>query len=194
VVARRNAGGFSSDVAAGSKLAAAADEGDADTGVAEQDDGAAGGESPRLATGERAARPGASRFAGSAWIILGLNVPRDDIVYRGKRSFSPLMVSSRRRKFKLDESPLWSLWRPAMREIHASQARIPLRRRRDEAERGETAATPRRGRAVARIAPDARRWQEQVETAIETIKALRRRAGTIALDELVSARREGRNS
>ena len=104
------------------------------------------------------------------------------------------MVSSRRRNFNLDESTLWSLWRPAMREIHASQARIPLRRRPDEAERGETAAIPRRGRAVARIAPDAHRRQEQIDSAIETIKALRRRAATIALDEVVSARREGRKS
>ena len=81
-----------------------------------------------------------------------------------------------------------------MREIHASEANASLRQRLDEAQRGETAATPRRGRAVARIAPDARRRQEQIETAIETVKALRRRAGTIALDELVSARREGRKS
>jgi antitoxin (DNA-binding transcriptional repressor) of toxin-antitoxin stability system len=81
-----------------------------------------------------------------------------------------------------------------MRENRASQAHIPLRQRLDEAERGEAAAIPRRGRAVVRIAPDARRRQEQIETAIETVKALRRRAGTVALDELVSARREGRKS
>jgi antitoxin (DNA-binding transcriptional repressor) of toxin-antitoxin stability system len=81
-----------------------------------------------------------------------------------------------------------------MREIHAAPAHIPLRQRLDEAQRGGTAAIPRRGRAVARIAPDARRRQEQIETAIETVKALRRRAGTIVLDELVSARREGRKS
>ena len=81
-----------------------------------------------------------------------------------------------------------------MREIHASQARIPLRRRPDEAERGETAAIPRRGRVGAPTASDAHRRQEQIETATETIRALRRRAGTIALDELVSARREGRKS
>ncbi len=81
-----------------------------------------------------------------------------------------------------------------MRENQASQAHISVRQRLDEAERGETVAIPRRGRAVARIALDARRRQEQIETAIETVKALRRRARKIALDELASARREGRKS
>jgi hypothetical protein len=132
-------------------------------GVAKRDDGAVGGERRRLPTGERIARSGASRFAGAAPVVLGLNVPRDDRVYHGKRRFSRLMIHPRRRKFTPDESTLWSLWRPAMREIHASQAHIPLRRRLDEAERGETLA-------------------------------IRRRAGTIALDERVSAGRAGRGS
>lgn len=81
-----------------------------------------------------------------------------------------------------------------MREILASPAHIALRQRLDEAQRGGTAASPGRGRAFARIAPDARRRPERIETAIETVKALRRRPGTIALDELASARREGRKS
>jgi antitoxin (DNA-binding transcriptional repressor) of toxin-antitoxin stability system len=149
---------------------------------------------PYLPSGERAVGPCASRFAGGARSIRGLNVLHDDIVYHGKQPFSRLMVSSRRHKLKRDESTLWSLWRPAMRENQASQTHIALRQRLDEAQRGETAATPRRGRAVARIAPDARRRQEQIETAIETFKALRRRAGTIALDELASSGREGRKS
>jgi len=194
VVGGRRAGSFSSDGAAGWKLAAAANEGGADIGVAEQGEGAARGGRRCLPSGERAAGPCASRFAGPAWINLGLNVPRDDMVYNGKQPFSPLIVSSRRRNFKPDDSTLWSLWRPAMREILASPAHIPLRRRLDEAQRGGTAAIPRRGRAFARIAPDARRRPERIETAIETVQALRRRAGTIALDELVSARREGRKS
>lgn len=145
------------------ELAAAANGGDADIGVADEDDGAVGGGRARPPTGERVARPGASRFAGSAPMVVGLNVPRDNIVYRGKRRFSPLMIHSRRRKFTPDESNLWSLRRPAMHENHASQAHSPLRRRLDEAERRETAA-------------------------------IRRRGGTIALDERVSARREGRGS
>ncbi len=81
-----------------------------------------------------------------------------------------------------------------MREIHASQANAPLRQRLDAAGRVKTVAIPRSGRAVARVAPDAHRRPEQIDTAIETSEALRRRVGTIALDELVSARREGRKS
>ncbi len=137
---------------------------------------------------------GRKPFRRGSRIILGLNVPHNDIVYYGKQPFSRLIVSSWRRNFKPDESTLWSLWRPAMREIHASPVHIPLRQRLDEAERGGSAAICWRGRAVARIAPGARRRQEQIETAIETVIALRRRAGIIALDELVSARREGRKS
>jgi antitoxin (DNA-binding transcriptional repressor) of toxin-antitoxin stability system len=78
---------------------------------------------------------------------------------------------------------------PAMREIHASEANTPRRQRLDAAERGETVAIPRRGRAIA---PDGRRRRAQIDAAIEILDALRLRAGTITLDELLSARRAGR--
>ena len=57
---------------------------------------------------------------------------------------------------------------------------------------GEAVVITPRGRAVARIVPDARLRQAEIDRAIDDIKALRRRAGTIALDELLSERHEGR--
>ena len=78
-----------------------------------------------------------------------------------------------------------------MREIHASEANAPASQRLDAAERAQSVALPRRGRAIARIARDARRRRAQIDAAIEILDALRPRAGTITLDELVSARRAG---
>jgi antitoxin (DNA-binding transcriptional repressor) of toxin-antitoxin stability system len=49
----------------------------------------------------------------------------------------------------------------------------------------------RRGRAVARIVPEARLRHAEIDRA-DDIKALCQRAGTIALDELLSERHKGR--
>jgi prevent-host-death family protein len=78
-----------------------------------------------------------------------------------------------------------------MREIQASEAKTHLPQLLDDVERGETLIITRHGRAIARIVPEAYRRQEEIDRAIETIKALRRRTGKITLDELLSARHEG---
>jgi prevent-host-death family protein len=78
-----------------------------------------------------------------------------------------------------------------MREIQASDAKTHLPRLLDEVERGETIVITRHGRAIARIVPEARRRQEEIDKAIAGIKALRRGRGRISLDELLSARHEG---
>ena len=78
-----------------------------------------------------------------------------------------------------------------MREIQASEAKTHLPQLLDEVERGETVVITRHGRAIARIVPEAHRRQEEIDRAIESINALRRRTGKITLDELLSARHEG---
>ena len=78
-----------------------------------------------------------------------------------------------------------------MREIQASEAKTHLPRLLDDVERGETLIITRHGRAIARIVPETDRRQKEIDDAIDAIKALRRRAGTLSLDEIHSARHEG---
>jgi len=79
----------------------------------------------------------------------------------------------------------------AMREVQASEAKTHLPQLLDDVERGETVVITRHGRAIARIVPEAHRRQEEVDRAIDRIKALRKRTGKITLEELLSARHEG---
>ncbi|MFZ0590748.1 MAG: type II toxin-antitoxin system prevent-host-death family antitoxin [Bryobacteraceae bacterium] len=79
-----------------------------------------------------------------------------------------------------------------MREIQASEAKAHLPQLLDEVERGETLIITRHGRPIARIVPEANRRQEQIDKAIEGIIGLRKRTGKITVDELRSARDEGR--
>lgn len=78
-----------------------------------------------------------------------------------------------------------------MREVQASEAKTNLPRLLDDVERGETIVITRHGRAIARIVPETQRRQEEIDRAIESIKALGKRTGKITLDDLLSARHEG---
>lgn len=77
-----------------------------------------------------------------------------------------------------------------MRAIQASEAKTHLPQILDEVERGETVVITRDGRAIARIVPEAQRRQAEIDTAISTIKELRRHTGKITAEELLSARHE----
>jgi prevent-host-death family protein len=80
-----------------------------------------------------------------------------------------------------------------MREIEASEATAHLPQLLDdEVERGETLIITRHGRAIARIVPEVDRRQEEVDRAIASIRALRQRNGKVTVEELISAREEGR--
>jgi prevent-host-death family protein len=79
-----------------------------------------------------------------------------------------------------------------MREIQASEAKAHLSELLDDVERGETLVITRHGRPIARIVPGTDRQQEGIDKAIANIKELRKRTGRISLDELRSARDEGR--
>jgi prevent-host-death family protein len=79
-----------------------------------------------------------------------------------------------------------------MREIEVSKAETHLPQLLDDVERGETIVITRHGRAIARLVPEAHRRQEEIDRAIQSIRALRQRTGKITLAELLSARHEGR--
>jgi prevent-host-death family protein len=81
-----------------------------------------------------------------------------------------------------------------MREIQASEAKTHLPQLLDEVERGETLIITRHGRRIARIVPDVDRRQEEVDTALANIRELRVRTGRITVDEVLSARDEGRKA
>ena len=78
-----------------------------------------------------------------------------------------------------------------MREIEASEAETHLPQLLDEVERGETLVITRHGRAIARIVPESSRRQEEIDQAIEDIKALRKRIGKVPLAELLTTIHEG---
>lgn len=79
-----------------------------------------------------------------------------------------------------------------MREIQASEAKAHLPQLLDDVERGETLIITRHGRAIARIVPEVDRRQEEVDKAIASIRALRQRNARVTVEELLSAREEGR--
>ena len=78
-----------------------------------------------------------------------------------------------------------------MREVQASEAKTHLPRLLDEVERGETIVITRHGRPIARIVPEADRWQVEAEAAIARIQARRARTGRVKLGDLLAARHEG---
>ena len=79
-----------------------------------------------------------------------------------------------------------------MREIQASEAKVHLPQLLDDVERGETLIITRHGRRIARIVPEIDLQQEEINKALAGIRELRKRTGRITVDELLSARDEGR--
>jgi len=79
-----------------------------------------------------------------------------------------------------------------MQTIQASVAKTKFLSILDEVERGASVIVTRHGKPVARIIPEAEIDRERVERAIEGIRALRQRTGKLSLEEILSARDEGR--
>ena len=79
-----------------------------------------------------------------------------------------------------------------MREIQASDAKARLPQLLDDVERGETLVITRHGRAIARIVPELDRRQEEVDRALASIRELRRRTQKVRIEEILSAKEEGR--
>jgi prevent-host-death family protein len=81
-----------------------------------------------------------------------------------------------------------------MREIQISEAKTHLPRILDDVERGEVVVITRHGRRIARIVPELDRRQEEIDKALDAIRDIRKRTGRIAVQELLSARDDGRRS
>ncbi len=79
-----------------------------------------------------------------------------------------------------------------MRTFQASEAKTHFLRILYEVERGESVLITRHGKPVARISPQAEIDRERVQEATEGMRALRQRIGKLSLEEILSARDEGR--
>jgi prevent-host-death family protein len=79
-----------------------------------------------------------------------------------------------------------------MREVQASEAKTHLPALLDDVERGATLIITRHGRPIARLVPETDRRQVEIDRAIERMQARRRRTSRITVEELLSARDEGR--
>ncbi len=79
-----------------------------------------------------------------------------------------------------------------MQTYQASEAKTHFLRILDEVERGESVIITRHGKTVARISPVAAIDRERVQQATDGMRALRQRIGKLSLEEILSARDEGR--
>ncbi|MGH9587060.1 MAG: type II toxin-antitoxin system Phd/YefM family antitoxin [Acidobacteriaceae bacterium] len=79
-----------------------------------------------------------------------------------------------------------------MRTIQASEAKTHLPQLLDDVERGATLIITRHGRAIARLVPEQSERQAEIDEAIRAIKKAQRHAPRISVDEILSARDEGR--
>src|SRR5437763_8187939 len=81
------------------------------------------------------------------------------------------------------------------REVQASEAKTHLPQLLDEVERGATIVITRHGRRIARLVPEAQRRQQEIDAAIDAIKALgkeiRAEHGAMTIEEILSLRHEG---
>jgi prevent-host-death family protein len=80
------------------------------------------------------------------------------------------------------------------RIVQASAAKTHLLQLLDAVERGETFVITRHGRAVARLEPEAARRQADIDAAVAELRELGRRNGKVAVDDLLSARDQGRRA
>ena len=77
------------------------------------------------------------------------------------------------------------------REVQASDAKTHFARLLDEVERGETIIITRRGQAIARIVPEARVRQEEIDQALDDLTELGKQTGTITVEEILAWRHAG---
>jgi prevent-host-death family protein len=79
-----------------------------------------------------------------------------------------------------------------MQTFQASEAKTHFLRILNDVERGESVIITRHGKQVARLIPQAEIDRERVEQAMADMRALRQRIGKLSLEEILSARDEGR--
>jgi prevent-host-death family protein len=81
-----------------------------------------------------------------------------------------------------------------MREVKSSEAKAHLPSILDAVERGETVIITRHGKPIARIVPEADRRRAELDRVIAEIEEFRKTMPRIPLEQLLSARHEGRKS
>ncbi|MGD0520066.1 MAG: type II toxin-antitoxin system prevent-host-death family antitoxin [Terracidiphilus sp.] len=79
-----------------------------------------------------------------------------------------------------------------MQTIQASVAKTRFLRILDDVERGESVIITRHGKEVARLVPQVEIDRERVERAFQSILEIRKRTKPVSLQEILSARDEGR--
>jgi prevent-host-death family protein len=79
-----------------------------------------------------------------------------------------------------------------MQTIAASEAKTHFLRILDDVEQGKSVVVTRHGKAIARIVPEIPSDGARFERVKEEMRALRRRIGKMSLEEILSARDEGR--
>lgn len=79
-----------------------------------------------------------------------------------------------------------------MRTIQASEAKTHFLRILDAVERGESVIITRHGKRIARIQPERDYDAERAKQAFEWIRELRKRVRPMTVEEILSARDEGR--
>jgi len=76
--------------------------------------------------------------------------------------------------------------------IQASEAKTHFLRILNDVEQGQTVTITRHGKTVARIVPDEAARQEKIRAAFETMREIRKRTVKMTVEEILSARDEGR--
>ena len=79
-----------------------------------------------------------------------------------------------------------------MQTIQASEAKTHFLRILDDVERGESIVITRHGKPVACISPQVDIDRERVKQAMREMRELRQRIGKLSVEEILSARDEGR--
>ena len=83
-------------------------------------------------------------------------------------------------------------WSNFMQTIQATEAKTHFLRILDEVEKGKSVIITRHGKPIARISPPAEYDRIRVEQAMSDMRALREKIGKLSLEEILSARDEGR--
>jgi prevent-host-death family protein len=79
-----------------------------------------------------------------------------------------------------------------MRHIAASEAKTHFLRLIVEVEHGEEIVVTHRGRPVIRMVPEPARQRALIDAAVDRIEKLRRQTQPVTVEELLTARNEGR--
>jgi len=79
-----------------------------------------------------------------------------------------------------------------IREVQASEAKARLLQLLDDVEQGATLIITRHGRPIARLVPETGQRQAEIDQAMARIQESRRHRARVSVQELLSARDEGR--